>query len=290
MSAVETDPDTAYVGPFPAPAKLNLFLRITGRRADGYHELQTLFQFLDYGDRLWFRLRDDGQIRRIGGVPGLAESDDLVVRAARLLVDMAGLPGVEIRVEKNMPAGAGLGGGSSDAATTLRALDQIGGLGLGVERLSELGLGLGADVPVFVRGEAAWAEGVGEILTTAEPDEPVYLVVTPPVNVSTAAIFSDSALTRSSPPIKISDFLAHGAGNDCAPVVRRRFPQVAEAMDWLARFAVPRLTGTGASVFAPFTTRAAAREALDQLPAGWRGFVSQGRNRSPLVDALARHG
>ena len=270
-------------GPWPAPAKLNLFLHITGRRDDGYHSLQTVFQFLDYGDRLYFALRTDGAIRCFGGPPGVPADADLCVRAARLLQKTAGVRmGVDIYNEKRLPAGAGLGGGSSDAATTLWVLNRLWAAGLEPEPLAGLGLRLGADVPVFLFGRAAWAEGVGELLTPVDLPEPWYLVVNPAASVSTAAVFADPELTRNSPRMTIRDFLSGGGHNDCEAVVRRRYPEVAAALDWLNRFAAARMTGTGACIFAPFATQAEAQAIRRQLPAGWTGFVARGENRSPL--------
>lgn len=270
-------------GPWPAPAKLNLFLHVTGRRADGYHTLQTVFQFLDYGDRLYFAPRGDGVIRRFGGPPGVSDDADLCVRAARLLQQAAGIhTGVDIYNDKRLPVGGGLGGGSSDAATTLWVLNRLWLAGLEPAPLAVLGLRLGADVPVFLFGRAAWAEGVGELLTPVEPPRPWYLVLDPAVSVSTAAIFADPELTRNTREMTISDFLSGGGHNDCEPVVRRRHPEIAAALDWLNRFAPARLTGTGACVFASFPTQAEAVSVWRRLPAGWTGFVARGENRSPL--------
>ena len=276
---------------WPAPAKINLFLHVTGRRADGYHELQTLFQFLDYGDGLAFRPRRDGVVRRRFGAPEAAPGDDLVVQAARALQHEAGVEaGADIAVTKRVPAGGGLGGGSSDAATTLVALNHLWGCGLGRGALAALGLRLGADVPVFVHGSAAWAEGIGEALTPADPREPWYLVVVPPVSVPTGTVFGAPELTRNTPPITIRDFLSGAGSNVCEAPVRQRFPEVAEALDWLdGRGITPRLSGTGASVFGAFPDESAARTACRALPAAWRGFVARGSNRSPLatrMDAL----
>jgi 4-diphosphocytidyl-2-C-methyl-D-erythritol kinase len=273
---------------WPAPAKLNLFLHITGRRADGYHLLQTLFQFLDHGDELSFEPRPDARIRRISALPGVAPEADLVVRAARLLHQETGCErGVDIRVDKRLPMGGGLGGGSSDAATTLVALNHIWDLGMPEQRLAELGLSLGADVPVFVRGRAAWAEGVGERLLPVELPESWFVVLVPRVNVSTAALFQSAELTRDCPPITISDFLSGASTNVFEPLVRARYPAVAEALDWLGRHGTARLTGTGGCVFAPFADEPTARAVWDGRPAGWAGFVARGRNRSPLADRLA---
>jgi 4-diphosphocytidyl-2-C-methyl-D-erythritol kinase len=262
-------------------------LRVVGRRPDGYHLLQTVFQFLDRGDELRFRVREDGVISRLADLPGVPEEQDLTCRAARLLQEFSGTSlGAEIALHKNLPMGGGLGGGSSNAATTLVALNRIWGTGLAVERLAELGLRLGADVPVFVRGFAAWGEGVGEQLTAVEPPEAWYLVLAPDCRVSTAEIFADPQLTRDSPQITIADFFSGSQGNDCLPVVVRRYPQVAEAIRWLGQFAEPRLTGTGACVFAAFSDRDTAAELLDRLPARFNGFVARGLNRSPLLDRL----
>lgn len=282
MTAVSRD------GPWPAPAKLNLFLHVTGRRADGYHELQSAFQFLDFGDSLWFELTSGTEIKLEGGLPDVPPAQDLIVRAARILADVAGSRmGVRIRVEKRLPAGGGLGGGSSDAATTLVALNTLWGLDLGTGELAELGLQLGADVPVFVRGKAAWAEGVGEELTPLSGlDEPWYLVVYPSVSVSTAEIFSDPELTRNAPPLKIPAFLSGAGINALEPVVVRRYPEVGRALNWLSKHQPARMTGSGACVFARCTDRQQAEDILQQLPSPWTGFVARGCNRSPLLEAL----
>ncbi|MBK1716341.1 4-(cytidine 5'-diphospho)-2-C-methyl-D-erythritol kinase [Thiocystis violacea] len=272
---------------WPAPAKLNLMLRVVGRRADGYHELQTVFQFIDRCDRLWFDVRDDGLIRRPAPVEGVEERDDLTVRAARALQRATGCrSGVDIRCEKNLPMGGGLGGGSSDAATTLVALNHLWGTGLDEEALSELALPLGADVPVFVRGRAAWAEGVGERLVPVELPEPWYLILAPPCAVSTKDVFSHPELTRDSQVITLADFLSGDASNDCLSVVRHGYPDVDVALEWLSAWGGGRLTGTGACVFAVFGDQESAMEALRQSPARMRGFVAQGLNRSPLFDRL----
>ncbi|MEA2093431.1 MAG: 4-(cytidine 5'-diphospho)-2-C-methyl-D-erythritol kinase [Pseudomonadota bacterium] len=273
----------AVRGPWPAPAKLNLFLHITGRREDGYHCLQTVFQFLDHADRLYFDIRPDPAICCFGGPAGVPQQADLCVRAASLLQETTGSKqGVDIYNEKVIPVGGGLGGGSSDAATTLWALNRLWGLGLNARELAGLGLQLGADVPVFIQGEAAWAEGVGEILTPVTLPEPWYLVVIPPVSVSTVDIFSDPELTRDTPEMTIRDFLYGGGHNDCEAVVRRRHPEIAAALDWLDTMAPARLTGTGACIFAAFGAEADARTIEQQMPAAWSGFVARGCNRSPL--------
>ncbi|MDH3343269.1 MAG: 4-(cytidine 5'-diphospho)-2-C-methyl-D-erythritol kinase [Gammaproteobacteria bacterium] len=272
---------------WPAPAKLNLFLHITGRRADGYHQLQSVFQFLDYGDELAFSLRGDGEVLRTSDLPGVPAERDLVVRAAKLLLQHANCSqGVEIAVEKRLPMGGGLGGGSSNAATTLVALNELCELGLSVDDLATLGLQLGADVPVFVRGSAAWAEGVGEQLTPLEgelaPPEPWYLVIEPACSVATEVVFNAPDLTRDCHPITISHFLAGQGSNVCEAVVKKRFPLVANALDFLLKYAPARMSGTGACVFAAFDERAAAQGVLELLPKEWKGFVAKGMNRSPL--------
>jgi 4-diphosphocytidyl-2-C-methyl-D-erythritol kinase len=266
-----------------APAKLNLFLHITSRRADGYHNLQTIFQFLDFCDDLYFNVRPDGCLSCQSSVP-----QDIVLRAARLLKQYSGTSlGADIQVEKKIPIGGGLGGGSSDAATTLLALNQHWQLQLSSDTLAHLGLSLGADVPVFVHGHAAWAEGIGELLKPIELDEPWYLVIHPGCHVSTAEIFSTKDLTRDAKSITIRDFIAGQSRNVCENVVRRRYPQVGQALDWLSQYSPARLTGTGACLFARFESRAQAHAVLAQLPAVWNGFVARGKNISPGVFAKA---
>ncbi|HEX4151404.1 MAG TPA: 4-(cytidine 5'-diphospho)-2-C-methyl-D-erythritol kinase [Steroidobacteraceae bacterium] len=277
--------------PWPAPAKLNLFLHIVGRRADGYHELQTVFQFVDLCDEIHLEGRVDGAIRLIAGAPGVAPEMDLCVRAARALQAASGCTlGADIRVVKRIPMGAGLGGGSSDAATCLVALNRLWGLDRPVEELTAVGLELGADVPVFVRGRAAWAEGVGERLTAlhppSAPPECNYLIIKPDVFVPTREVFQDPELTRNSPPITIHGFLASGGRNDCLGVVRRRYPEVARAIEWLAPFGEARLTGTGACVFM-VCEPGLARRLLDGLPPEWQGYLARGLNDSPLLSRLA---
>ena len=272
---------------WPAPAKLNLMLRVVGRRPDGYHLLQTVFQLLDHGDELRFAVRPDGEIRRLGDVPGVAPEADLVVRAARLLQRETGCRlGADIEVRKRVPLGGGLGGGSSDAATTLLAIDRLWGLRLGQARLAALGLDLGADVPVFVWGRSAWSEGIGEVLTPIDLPETWYAVVRPPCAVCTGSVFADPELTRNSPLTTISAFFAGSRGNDCLAVVQRRYPPVGVALDWLGRFGTAQLTGTGSCVFAAFEREAQARAVVASLPAGHEGFAARGINRSPVL-ALA---
>ena len=292
-------------GSWPAPAKINLFLHVLGRRADGYHELQTLFQFLDLCDELTFTPNREGQVRRVRSELDWPEDCDLAIRAARLLREAANLrQGVDIAIRKRIPAGSGLGGGSSDAATTLVALDRLFDLRAGVEYLAELGRQLGADVPVFVRGRAAWAEGIGERLSPVLLEEPWYVVITPPCTVSTAELFSAPALTRNRAPLKMSDFLfggraqgvqvpsipvlLEGSVNDCEAVTRQRYPAVEQALARLSRFGRPRMTGTGGSVFMPLAGRAQGESLVLDLPAGWQGFVCRGLNRSPLMARAER--
>ena len=264
-----------------APAKLNLFLHITHRRDDGMHCLQTLFQFLDYGDEIAARLRQDGDIS-LQDAMGLGDNN-LVVQAAKLLQQTSQTHfGADIRLEKRLPAGGGLGGGSSDAATTLVILNQLWQCGLSRSELAELGLKLGADVPIFVHGNAAWAEGVGEQFTPVDPPEPWYLVVKPQVEVSTAEIFSISELTRDCPPITIRDFLAGHASNVCEPIVRQHYPEVDKALNWLGKHAKSSMTGTGSCIFAAFETEQQAKAVQAQLPNSWQSFVAKGSNRSPL--------
>ncbi|MDU4356855.1 4-(cytidine 5'-diphospho)-2-C-methyl-D-erythritol kinase [Phytobacter diazotrophicus] len=279
---------------FPAPAKLNLFLYITGQRTDGYHTLQTLFQFLDYGDTLSFEPRTDGVIRLLTPIEGVPDEENLIVRAARLLMQQAHktgrLPagsGADIQIDKRLPMGGGLGGGSSNAATVLVALNHLWHCGLSVNELAELGLTLGADVPVFVRGHAAFAEGVGEILTPVEPEEKWYLVAHPGVSIPTPTIFRDPELPRNTPKRSIETLLKCEFSNDCEVIARKRFRKVDEALTWLLEYAPSRLTGTGACVFAEFDTESAALQVLEQAPAWLRGFVARGVNLSPLASTLA---
>ncbi|MDI6527176.1 4-(cytidine 5'-diphospho)-2-C-methyl-D-erythritol kinase [Metapseudomonas otitidis] len=267
----------------PAPAKLNLMLHILGRRPDGYHELQTLFQFLDHGDELGFSLREDGEIHLRTEMPGVPHDSNLIVRAARSLQQASGTRlGADIWLDKRLPMGGGIGGGSSDAATTLLGLDHLWRTHLGEERLAELGLALGADVPVFVRGRAAFAEGVGERLQPVTLEEPWFLVAVPQVFVSTAEVFTDPELTRNSAPINLRSLLEGGSRNDCQPVVEKRYPEVRNALMWLNKFTSARLTGTGACVFGSFPNRDDADKVARQLPATLPSFVAKGSNISML--------
>ena len=288
---------------WPAPAKLNLFLRITGRRDDGYHALQTAFRLLDWGDRIRLRARSDARLLRSGDLPaGLQDSVDLAVRAAKMLqTEAKSEQGADIFVEKRIPPGAGLGGGSSDAATVLVALNRLWGLDWPTERLAELGLALGADVPVFVLGRNAWAEGVGERLTPIELPPAWYLLVDPGVHASTAELFQAPELTRDSPPATISDFVSDAFGQGAAlgnafePVLRRREPAVDAVFAALAGVVatlagVPRLTGTGSAVFVEFADRESAEAARAALPPGLNTWLARGALRSPLLEALEANG
>jgi len=270
---------------WPAPAKLNLFLHITARRDDGYHELQTIFQLLDVGDELAFEITAEPDIERVTDVPGVPAESDLVVRAAALLQAHTGVnTGARIHIDKHLPMGGGLGGGSSDAATTLVALNQLWGCGLGVDALAALGKSLGADVPVFVRGETAWAEGIGEKLTAIALPQQWFVVLRPDVEISTPALFASPELTRDCPRIKIRDFLASGGENVFEPLVRKQYPEVDKAMKWLDKFSPSCLTGTGSCIFSAVADKAQAARILAQLPAGLTGFAARGVNRSPLLE------
>jgi 4-diphosphocytidyl-2-C-methyl-D-erythritol kinase len=267
-----------------SPAKLNLMLHVTGRRPDGYHELQTAFQFIALHDELELTRRDDNQLRRIGGDPSIAPEQDLVLRAARLLQRHAGShSGADIRLEKRIPVGGGLGGGSSDAAAVLMGLNRLWGLGLDRDQLMRLGLELGADVPVFIFGRSAWAEGVGERLQPLDLPEPVYLVIHPGVFVSTAEIFAAKDLTRDCAPITIRAFLEGRGRNVCEPVAVGRHPEIAEALRWLGERAEARMTGTGACIYAAFPDRASAEAAREQVPGHWSAFVARGSNINPVA-------
>lgn len=300
MSAAPIDDDRSADGwsSWPAPAKLNLFLRIVARRPDGYHELQSVFRLLDWGDTLRLRVRDDGRIVRHGpSVPGVEAADDLTVRAAKLLQTTANVAlGADIAVEKRIPAGGGLGGGSSDAATVLRVLDRLWGCGLGVDALADLGLRLGADVPVFVRGRNAWAEGLGERLTPLELPPAWYLLIAPGVHAATAALFQAPELTRNAPAATISDFVSdpflqgQALGNAFEPVLRRREPAVEAVFEGLRSVGTPRLTGSGSVCFVEFADRGSAERVLSVMMAqrlpGVAAWVAAGASRSPLLDAL----
>jgi 4-diphosphocytidyl-2-C-methyl-D-erythritol kinase len=267
----------------PAPAKLNLMLHILGRRDDGYHLLETLFQFLDYGDELSFAEREDGEIRLYSDIEGVPHDSNLIVKAARKLQALSGCTqGADIWLKKILPMGGGIGGGSSDAATTLLGLNHLWQLGCSEDQLAELGLSLGADVPVFVRGHAAFAEGVGEILTPADPEEPWYVVLVPQVFVSTAEIFSHPQLTRDSLPLKMRPVPKGNSRNDCQPVVEQSYPEVRNSLSLLSKFTDARLTGTGSCVFGAFPSKAEADKVLALLADTQTGFVAKGSNISML--------
>jgi 4-diphosphocytidyl-2-C-methyl-D-erythritol kinase len=272
---------------WPAPAKLNLFLHVTGRRPDGYHELQTVFQLIDLADTIVISLRSDGRIERPDGPMGVDPDADLTVRAARALQLATGCGlGATLRVRKRIPMGGGLGGGSSDAATVLLALNRLWGTGLSVDQLALLGLALGSDVPIFLRGSSAWGEGRGERLTPIELPERWFLILHPGVAVSTAEVFQAAELTRNSPVLTIRAFSEAGTRNDCEEVVRAKYPAVADALEWLRAYAPARLTGTGSCIFAGFERAADAERIAARVPDQWRCFVARGLNRSPLHAAL----
>ncbi|MDO6459558.1 4-(cytidine 5'-diphospho)-2-C-methyl-D-erythritol kinase [Granulosicoccaceae sp. 1_MG-2023] len=276
---------------WPAPAKLNLFLHITGRRDDGYHLLQSVFQFLDYGDTLRFTPRDDDLISEREPLAGVNWESNLIYKAAQLLRPRARrFCGVTIGLDKRLPMGGGIGGGSSDAATTLYALNHLWDCGLNEDELAALGLTLGADVPVFIRGRAAWAEGVGENLTAVDLPEPWFAVIYPGVEIPTPKIFCHDGLTRDCRALTIRDFLAGApVSNVCEPVAKKLYPAVAKAIDFLDNTApsgVARMTGTGSCVFAAYPDRSSAEKAVDRLPAPWRGFAAKSCNRSPLLEVV----
>ena len=282
----------------PAPAKLNLILRILGRREDGYHELQTLFQLLDYGDTLRFALRSDGEITVDAGALEIPLQDNLIYRAARLLQQHAGCTnGAHIELDKTLPQGGGIGGGSSDAATTLLGLNHLWQCGLPLDTLAQLGGQLGADVPVFVRGQTAWAEGIGEKLTPVETEPRHYLVLSPGCSVSTAAVFSNPGLTRDSTAITLAhlregrldrNWLERHSSNDCQTLVERLYPEIGAAREWLQQFAKAQLTGTGGCIFAAFDSAQAAINVLAKMPERWSGFVAAGIQESPTHCELAK--
>tara|TARA_R110000868_G_scaffold750_3_gene5465 strand:+ start:5067 stop:5942 length:876 start_codon:yes stop_codon:yes gene_type:complete len=278
----------------PAPAKLNLMLHITGRRPDGYHNLQTLFQFLDYSDWLEFRCRGDDLLTLTPDIDGVERESNLIIRAARVLQNLAKekgitVPGADIRLTKRLPMGGGLGGGSSDAATTLLTLNKIWQLGQSLDQLARIGLGLGADVPVFIYGQAAFAEGVGEQLTPVpQLEEKWFLVVRPDVHVNTAEIFSHKCLTRNTPAINMRTALEQGGDNDCQQIVSMIYPEVGNALNLLNKYSLAKMTGTGACIFSSFDSEAAAAKVAEQLPAEYEHFIAQGVNHSPAHTLLFR--
>lgn len=273
---------------WPAPAKLNLFLHITGRLTNGYHSLQTNFQFLDYGDSLSFNTNDSDDVTVSPPVDGVALEENLIYRAAMMLKPYSNNKvGAAIHLTKILPMGAGLGGGSSDAATTLVALNHLWNINLSTEKLAELGLSLGADVPIFVKGFAAFAQGVGEELTPITPPQPWYLVIWPGVSVCTKEIFNLPQLPRNTPEITLAQLATATLKNDCQEVTKNRHPEVASALDWLIQYAPAKMTGTGSCVFGEFSSRADATVALEKLPKNMHGFVAKGVNISPLASTLS---
>ncbi len=277
-----------WASDYPAPAKLNLFLHVVGRRADGYHLLQTVFRFVDYSDTLHFSPRADGLVELANPLPGVPPEDDLTVRAARLLQAETGCrQGVEIRLDKRLPMGGGLGGGSSDAATVLLALNHLWQLGLPRRRLQEIGLTLGADVPVFIFGHNAFAEGVGEALQPVELPPAWYVVLEPPVQVPTAVIFSAPGLKRDTPATRAAEWTPGMGGNDLEAVAVARFPEIAQHLRWLSAFGKARMSGSGACVFAGFATQVEAQSVIRQLPAGMRGWLAAGLAEHPLFNLAA---
>ncbi len=271
----------------PSPAKINLFLHITGQRSDGYHNLQTLFQLLDFGDKLVFRSNRSGNIKINGNIDGVDEKNNLIFHAATLLQKSTGCDlGCTIDLTKNLPMGAGLGGGSSNAATTLVGLNALWKCGLTANQLSDLSKTLGADVPVFVHGESAFAEGIGDILTPLTLPQRWFLVITPNCHVSTREIFSNPQLTRNSSPIKIRALSGVEYRNDCQDVVSKLYPAVGSVLQWVENFSAPLMTGTGASVFCSFDSKSEAQHVLSKLPKQWTGFVAKGVNRSPVHEQL----
>ena len=272
---------------WPSPAKVNLFLHITGRRDDGYHEIQTAFQFLDYSDSLEFQVEQSGAIELLTPLNGVKNESNLIIRAAKCLQSHTdSKQGAKISIKKRLPIGGGLGGGSSNAATTLIALNHLWQTKLTTTKLAQLGLTLGADVPVFIHGYAAWAEGIGEKLTPISPAEPWYVVIVPNCQVSTAEVFSYQELTRDCEPITISRFLSGEVINVCERVVLKNYSAVSQAVDWLNRYGKSRMSGTGACVFAGFDSQVQAQHVLEDLPSHWRGFIAKGCNQSPLATLM----
>jgi len=270
-----------------APAKLNLMLHITGRRDDGYHLLETVFQFIDLADHIEFNANDEGSIERLPGNSPVDAEDDILVTTATLLQSRFRVDkGVSISIDKRIPIGGGLGGGSSDAAACLLALNRLWELDLSLDQLAGIGLELGADVPVFVRGRAAWASGIGEVLQAIELEQPIYLVIDPKVAVSTAQIFAAQELTRNCDPLTIRAFLRGSGRNVCEPVVRNLYPQVGAAIDWLSQYATARMSGTGACVFAAIDSLEQAEVVKSQVPRQWEAYITRAMNYNPVHQQL----
>lgn len=283
MNEITTNNDSFFATDcWPAPGKLNLFLHITGRRDDGYHLLQTMFQFFDFGDSLYFDTNISGKLNRLTDIEGVPAEQDLIIKAAKLLQQASGCTnGADIKISKRLPMGGGIGGGSSDAATTLVALNQLWDINMSMIELAEIGIKLGADVPIFIHGRSSWAEGIGEQIRYLDVSEPYYLIIKPDCSVPTAEIFSHPGLTRDSQRLKMTAF-RRGLGNDCEVIVRALYPQVAEALDWLSAYQIAELTGTGACIFAAFDSKEQAQKIADKVPAKWDAIVARGMNLSPL--------
>ena len=272
---------------WPSPAKINLFLHVTAQRNDGYHEIQTVFQFLDYCDSLEFQIEQSTTLELLTPVKGVKNESNIILRAAKCLQSHTKSPqGAKISIKKRLPIGGGLGGGSSNAATTLIALNHLWKTKLTTNELAQLGLTLGADVPVFIHGYAAWAEGVGEELTPILPAEPWYVIIVPDCQVSTAEVFSSQELTRDCEPITISRFLTGEGENICEGVVLKSYPAISQAVDWLNCYGKSRMSGTGACIFADFSSQVQAQQVLDNLPQNWQGFIAKGCNQSPLATLM----
>lgn len=283
MNEITTNNDSFFATDcWPAPGKLNLFLHITGRRDDGYHLLQTMFQFFDFGDSLYFDTNISGKLNRLTDIEGVPAEQDLIIKAAKLLQQASGCTnGADIKISKRLPMGGGIGGGSSDAATTLVALNQLWDINMSMIELAEIGIKLGADVPIFIHGRSSWAEGIGEQIRYLDVSEPYYLIIKSDCSVPTAEIFSHPGLTRDSQRLKMTAF-RRGLGNDCEVIVRALYPQVAEALDWLSAYQIAELTGTGACIFAAFDSKEQAQKIADKVPAKWDAIVARGMNLSPL--------
>lgn len=277
---------SASINRFSSVAKINRFLHITGQRSDGYHELQTLFQFVDYGDYLSFEVNNTGIINLLTPIEGVHNDDNLIVKAAKAIQQGDLTKGVDIRLEKHLPMGGGLGGGSSNAATTLLALNTLWEIGFSTDKLSELGLKLGADVPVFINGITAFAEGVGEKLTPVKIDNPWFLITIPNCSISTAAIFSHKDLPRNTAKLAYNRINIEHSRNDCEKLVIKHYPEVANLMAWLLEYAPSRLTGTGACIFSSFENKQAAEKIQSKLPNGVESFVAKGLSQSPLLTEL----
>jgi len=274
---------------WPSPAKINLFLHIIGQRDDGYHLLQTAFQFLDYCDLLQFTVTEQSDVELSTPIPDVPQDQNLIIRAAKQLQQHTHCKkGAIISIDKHLPMGGGLGGGSSNAATTLVALNHLWQCHLSTEQLAEIGMNLGADVPIFIYGHAAWAEGVGEQLTMISPAEPWYVVIVPSCHVSTAQVFASQELTRDCEPITIPRFLSGEGRNICEDIVKEHYPAVSDALDWLNQSGKAKMTGTGACVFASFDSQIQAQAVVAALPTDWQGFVARGRNKSPLATLMAK--